>query len=131
MPDWLRSHLVETGVLTPSGLGRKAQLRTHHPCGIPTLRGLDADVCALEAVVDLGELSTVGEVHALLDGRRTYELNRRGELRDRRHYDIARRPAGTVTVLADHRCASPIPAAWCVPAPSPAARQTDTEEIPF
>lgn len=132
MPAWLRKHLVDTGVLTSSGLGRKAQLRRHRDCGLPTLLGLDADRCALEATCDLGELTPAGEVHALLDGRRTYELNARGELLARTRYDIARRPAGDrVTVLAEHRCATPIPATWCVPAPPRPARQSDTEEIPF
>lgn len=132
MPDWLKRHLIDTGVLTESGLGRKAQLRRHKRCGIPTLLGLDNDICAFEATCDLGELDAAGEAMALIDGRRTYELNLRGELRYRDHWAIRARPAGgRVTVLAEHRCASPIPAAWCVPAPQPAARQTDTEEIPF
>lgn len=132
MPDWLKRQLVATGVLTESGLGRKAQLRRHRPCGMPIMLGLDNDICAFEATCDLGELNATGEAMALLDSRRTYELTLRGELRHRDHWAIRARPAGTrATVLAEHRCASPIPAAWCVPAPQPAARQIDTEEIPF
>lgn len=132
MPDWLKRQLIDKGVLTESGLGRKAQIRRHKPCGIPTMVGLDAEVMAFQATCDLGELTAAGEAQALLEGRRTYELNLRGEIRYRDRYAITGRPAGArTTVLADHRCAQPIPAAWCVPAPAPAARQSDTEEIPF
>lgn len=132
MPSWLQRHLVATGVLTESGLGRKAQLRRHKPCGLPILTGLDDDVLAFEARCDLGELTATGEANALVDGRRTYELNVRGEIRHRDRYAITRRPAGAATtVLAEHRCAAPIPAAWCVPAPKTASRRPDTEEIPF
>lgn len=131
MPDWLKRQLVATGVLTESGLGRKAQLRRHRPCGLPIMLGLDADLCAFEVRCDLGQLDTRGEVMALLEGRRTYELNVRGELNRRDHWAIRARPPSRVTVLAEHRCDAPIPAAWCVPAPKPAARRSDTEEIPF
>lgn len=132
MPSWLQRHLIATGVLTETGLGRKAQLRRHRRCGIPTLTGLDADVMAFEATCDLGELTAAGEANALLDGRRTYELDVRGALHHRDRYAITRRPAGAATtVLAEHRCSAPIPAAWCVPAPKTASRRPDTEEIPF
>lgn len=132
MPAWLKRHLVDTGVLTESGLGRKAQLRRHRTCGLPIMLGLDADVCAFEATCDLGELTAAGEAAALLEGRRTYELNVRGELRTREPHDITRRPAGAATpVLAEHRCAAPIPAAWCVPRPPTASRRPDDEEYPF
>lgn len=132
MPDWLKKQLIDTGVLTESGLGRRAQLRRHKPCGIPTMRGLDSDVCAFEVSCDLGELTAIGEAMALLEDRRTYELNIRGELVYRDRYAITARPAGgRITVLADHRCTQPIPATWCKPTPRPAARPTDPEEIPF
>lgn len=132
MPAWLKRHLIDTGVLTESGLGRKARLRRHQRCGIPTLAGLDADLLAFEASCDLGELTAAGEANALLEGRRTYELSVRSELHHRDRYAIKARPAGgSTTVLAEHRCDQPIPAAWCVPAPKPAARRPDTEEIPF
>lgn len=132
MPAWLKSHLVETGVLTPSGLGRKAQLRRHKHCGLPTLTGLDGDLCAFEVSCDLGELTAQGEALALLEGRRTFEVSKRGELYYRQHWAIKSRPAGGSTpVLAQHICESPIPATWCVPPLRPAARQSTTEEMPF
>lgn len=132
MPDWLKRQLIDTGVLTPSGLGRKAQLRRHKPCGLPTLTGLDADLCAFEVSCDLGELTMSGEAMSLLDGRATFEVSLRGQLYRRDSHHITSRPAGGKTpVLAQHRCAAPIPAAWCVPPLQPAARQTTTEEIPF
>ena len=127
---WLTSMLVDKGVMSEGGLTRRAKLIEHRPCNFPTLAGLDADRCALDAWCDLGELTLEGEAMALLDGRRTYELHGgRLSLRDR--WNIPGKPANTRTVFAEHRCHDPIPASWCIPhLPAPPATTTD-DGIPF
>ncbi len=131
MPDWLRSALIDKGVLTAQGLSRRAKVITHRPCGMPTMSGIDRDPCGLDAWCDLGQLTADGEFQALLDGRRTYEVsNQRLHPRDR--WSIPGHPASpTTVVLAEHRCHQPIPATWCQP-PRPARQpRTATEGIPF
>lgn len=136
MPAWLRAQLVEKGYLSESGLGRIARLHCHHPCGLPTLAGLDSQMAALDAYVDPAELSAFGEAAALLDGRRTYDYNiTHRHLSRRDQWRITGRPAGgsQATVFAQHVCEHPIPAEWCVPPQphKPAARQPQSKEIPF
>ena len=129
---WLTSMLVDKGVMSEGGLTRRAKLLAHPPCHFPTLAGLDADRCALDAWCDLGELTLEGEALALLDGRRTYELHG-GRLSPRDRWCIPGRPAGRSRwpVLAEHRCHDPIPAAWCIPHRPEPATTTTNEGIPF
>lgn len=124
--------LVDKGVMSEGGLTRRAKLISHRPCSFPTLAGLDADLAALDAWCDLGELTLEGEALALLDGRRTYELHG-GRLSRRNHWMIQGRPAGTTRypVFAEHRCHKPIPAAWCIPHRPEPAMTTTNEGIPF
>ncbi len=116
--------------MSEGGLTRRAKVLEHRPCHFPTLAGLDADRCALDAWCDLGQLTLEGEALALLDGRRTYELHgSRLSLRDR--WNIPGRPADRQPVFAEHRCHPPIPASWCIPhRPAPPAPTTD-DGIPF
>lgn len=136
MPEWLRAQLIDQGHLSESGLARTARILRHRPCGLPTLAGLDSHLAALEARVDLGELTAFGEAAALLSGRRTYEYNIiRRQLSRRDRYRIAGKPAGSgqATVFAEHRCEEPIPASWCLPPTQtpPTKPTTESKEIPF
>jgi hypothetical protein len=130
MPDWLRSMLIDKGVLTAQGLTIRAKIITHRPCGIPTLAGIDGRVAGLDTWCDLGQLSPHGELQAMLDGRRTYRLYG-GELDPRDRWNTLGHPAShDRPVFAEHRCGQPIPANWCLtPQPSPA--RPDLEEIPW
>jgi len=132
MPKWLQSMLIEKGVISEAGLGRKAWIKTCRKCSTPTLAGLDADVCAFDAWCDLGELSPAGEAAALLDGRRTYQLFYTNSLSYRHSWHITSRPAGDPQhpVFATHRCGEPIPAVWCVP-PTQQAAHLEPEGVLF
>lgn len=130
MPEWLQRMLIAKGVMTESGLFRKARIQRHRGCGLPILAGLDADLCALEARCDVAELTAEGEALALLAGRRTYELDANRHLHPRNRYAITRRSAQATTVLVEHHCDTPTPASWTKPTPPP-FRPADVEEIPF
>jgi hypothetical protein len=131
MPDWLRSMLIDKGVLTAQGLTIRAKVITHRECGLPTLAGIDGRVAGLDAWCDLGQLSPEGELQALLDGRRTYRLHR-GELDPRDRWNIPHHPPGHDNpVFAQHRCHQPILATWCLPTQTTAARTPATTEVPF
>jgi hypothetical protein len=134
MPEWLKTMLIDQGRLSETGLTRRARIRTHKPCHLPTLAGYDADTCALDTWCDLAELTLAGEVHALLAGRTTYELTTE-RLYRRDRWTITGRPAGRMTpVFAEHRCHAPIPATWAVPPlpaqPAPPATPS-SQEAPF
>lgn len=79
-------------------------------CGNPVIRGLDAPVAAFTAKADPGHLDPAGELAALLAGRRTYRLwsTPKVTLRLRDHWQITGHPAGTVPVVAEHRCHEPL-----------------------
>lgn len=73
------------------------------------MRGLDAERCAGDVSVDPHPLSALGELQALLDGVKTYELHWRGryEIDYRDDFSIAGRTPGSlhnVDVVAAHRC---------------------------
>lgn len=103
-----------------SRLHRAATPTTCRACGAIVLRGLDADACAFTALADPRPVTAAGEVAALRDGRRTYDLDGR-ELSARDRWSIpGRPPTPRRPVLAAHRCHSPLPATWLAPAPDPA-----------
>ena len=131
---WLQEMLVAKGVMSATGLTRKARIHSHRPCSQATVAGYDADVCALDAWCDLHELTADGEVLALLDGRVTYEVD--GERLHRRdRWAIRSRPAGGSTpVLAEHRCDAPLPFDWRAPTvttPPPPATDMEETQCPF
>ncbi|WP_067428314.1 hypothetical protein [Nocardioides jensenii] len=111
MPDWLREQLQRQGVLSITGINRRAQARSC-TCGAQILAGLDATIAALQVFVDPIPLSPLGEAMALLEGRRAVSLNREGGtwvLNDRYDLQIEGWPAGTKRgedVLREHRCGS-------------------------
>lgn len=118
MAPWVRSMLVNKGVMDSNGVTRKAKIRRHPACGMPVIAGFDAPCMAFSAWVDLTELSRHGELAALLDGRRTYELWPTAgafELELRGRDRIRHRPAdspGTPPVLCTHRCGHYVPREW-------------------
>lgn len=133
MAAWMRQMLIDKGVLTEQGLSRKARIRTHRPCGLPTLAGIDSDLAGLDAWCDLGELHAYGEAMALISGRRTYELWG-GRLGHRDQWQIQGRPAGSSRhpVFSEHRCHDPIPPDWITPSkPAPIRTARNLEEIPW
>ncbi len=108
----LQSVEVKTGA--PAG-SRAARVICCRHCAAPVFRGLDADVTALEVTVDVRPLNAAGELAALIEGRRTYELTwtarpGRYELDRRDHFRIKGRPPGTqgIDVLAAHLCDQPL-----------------------
>lgn len=102
-----------------TGASRKAQIRVHS-CHAPILAGLDADVAALSVAVDPYPLTPLGEVEALRDSRRTYDL-RQMRLDRRDHWTIpGHPPSPRHPVVAEHRCGHPIPDDWKAPPAPPA-----------
>ena len=138
MPRWLTKMLLDKGVISEHGLTRNAAIRTHKPCRIPTLAGIDDT--GFDTWCDLAELDPHGEAHALLDGRLTYDLYAGRLLCHRTPSRITHAPAGQARtrddrpVFAEHRCHHPIPATWCVPPlpaqPTPPATPS-SQEAPF
>ena len=133
MAPWLRSMLIDKGVMSEGGLTRTAHIRTHRSCGLPTMSGI-SDL-GFDTWCDLAELTTTGEAEALLTGRHTYELYAGRSLYHRDRWTIHSRPAGGERhpVLAEHRCAEQLPADWILrrpetTAPAPAL---DHDEIGF
>lgn len=138
IPPAVLEHLQREGHLTETGLTRRARPRTCVRCQAWTVAGLDADILALEARCDPTPLSALGEVLALVDGRRTVDLIRtrgRLELEQRwgEHIDTFPAGGGHGDVLASHVCGQPIPATWSatsVHAP-PRSRTTTPTRPPF
>ena len=112
MPAWLQRHLENTGCWDTDGISRAVHAAYCH-CGARVLRGLDAETCALPAAADPGPLDPAGEMQALITGRATFRLrhiNARWEMDRRSPFDITAQPAGTVDVIAEHKCGVQIPA---------------------
>lgn len=91
-------------------------------CGAAVLVGLDADWLAIQTTLDAHPLDNVGELLAVLQGRRTYDLRRtssRGshgrEMDERNAWRIANPWAMPWPVHTEHRCGQPLPAAAAKP----------------
>lgn len=125
MQPWLIGQLIDRGILTPSGLSRKAKARECRKCRAWVLAGLDSHVAALEAHADPYPLTAFGEAEALLDGRVTYDLEET-RLHRRLHWNIAGRPAGSRhLVVAEHRCGFAIRPSWQLPQVKKAAQEVN------
>lgn len=129
---WLTQMLLDKGVMSQAGLTRNAAIRTHKPCRTPCLAGID-DI-GYDTWCDLGELTPTGEVNALLEDRRTFDLHAQRLLCRRFASRIAYAPAGRDTgrpVFAEHRCDAPIPDAWRQPPPPRTPTPPRSEGIGF
>lgn len=99
-------------------------------CWARTLSGLDADRCALVAVVDNSPLSRTGELLAVCAGRQVYARDATGALHRRDRFSL--RSVSRDPIHASHDCATPLPSAWLLPPPPVSAPSILTsEEIPF
>jgi hypothetical protein len=131
----LRSIRADGGLArTTDGLRNGMHMGKHrhlkHGCGQPVLAALDHWACAMTVICDPWPLSPAGEVHALRDGRQTYQIRQWG-VRYRNAYRIAGNPPRPgVTVLAEHRCGHPIPDTWKQPLP-PITPRPNNQEVPF
>jgi hypothetical protein len=87
-------------------------------CGAAVLVGVDADTAGVPVTVDRQPVDRVGEVLAIISGRRTYELCRTGSGQRSRRV-LEPRPPSRIrddalrlhTVHAEHRCGQPLPVA--------------------
>jgi hypothetical protein len=130
IPAWLQHHLENTGRWNTDGISRAVHAARCR-CGARVLRGLDAEMCALPAVVDPAPLDPAGEMQALITGRATYRLrhiNTRWEIDRRSPFDISAQPAGIVDVIAEHECGVQIPANG-PPITNPAPRIARSDEL--
>jgi hypothetical protein len=125
IPPWLARHLEDSGVLSPDGATRAARASRCTRCGALTLRGLDADVGAFTAVIDIDPTTAVGEVLALATRRWTYFLLREANSSGKRIWTINRREPTRIAanrpdhIMVEHRCGQPLPKAPQPPAPKP------------
>ena len=94
------------------------------------MTALDHWTAAIPVHLDPWPLNPQGEVEALRDGRRTYQIRQWG-VRYRNAYRIAGNPPGPrTTVLAEHRCGEDIPDTWRQPPPRKPTTH-NTQEVPF
>lgn len=108
-PDWLVRRLVGSGLMDgDTGAMRKAQAVACDRCGRAVWRGLDADWCGRSRDADPLPVSALGEVQAIMAGRKTLELSgaTRLELNYRDAWRIKGRPAGRdgYDVVVEHKC---------------------------
>lgn len=100
-----------------------------HGCQEIVAAALDHWVCAITVHLDPWPLTPLGEVEALREGRRTYQMRSWGVVH-RTAYRIAGKPPSLkVTVLAEHRCGQPIPSTWRHQAPP--KKPTNNQEVQF
>ena len=113
--QWLRSMLIDKGVLSEAGLTRNAGIRTCRTCRTSCLAGIA--ITGLDTWLDPHQLHTAGELQALLDGRRTFNLYAGKQLMPRDRHLMAAYPAGYKQrpTFAAHRCDQPIPTTWTIP----------------
>lgn len=122
-----RAAIALTGAVTERGIGRSLAATTCRDCHTPTVRALDADICAFEVTLDPTPLDPLGETLAIATGRTTYDVvpTKTGLLIEPRSPQRITQPRRH-PVLAQHRCGQPLPAA---------ADDTDdrgeTDEPPF
>lgn len=137
IPRWLQNHLEATGRWDADGISRAVTARLCRTCGARVLTGLDDDTCAAPATADPTPLDPTGEALAVLSGRTTYDLTRRGnryELDPRRPGAITLHPPQTrpSDVLPEHRCHAPsLPSAPSAYAPESVKTWGSAGDPPF
>jgi hypothetical protein len=111
---WLKSMLVEKGVLSEAGLSRNAGIRTCRPCRQHCLAGIA--ITGLDTWLEPQPLHPAGELQALLDCRRTFSLYAGKQLVPRNRHWISNYPAGHAKrpTFATHTCGQPIPTTWTI-----------------
>ena len=111
---WLRSMLHDKGLLSETGLTRNAGIRTCRTCRTNCLAGIDIN--GLDTWTDPQQLHPAGELQALLDGRRTFNLYAGKQLMPRDRHLMAAYPAGHKQrpTFATHTCDQPIPTTWTI-----------------
>lgn len=119
LPDWLLRRLEDEN---PDGATRGARLERCDDCGTRTLRGLDADACAVTAICTPILLDHLGEYLALAHGLRTYSLARRFSASGRPRWEIDPRTQWHIEkydrrypIIPAHRCGVALPAAVGTP----------------
>lgn len=110
-------------------LTTRARFEPCPSCQALTIRALDDHVCACDVRLDPLPLDLAAEAHALLDGRRTYDI-----FRTAGRHEIARRDQWRIRhrrhpVLATHQCPGPIPMTALKSLPKP--RRKTNERPPF
>ena len=134
LPTWV-TH--ETRGKPVTGNSRTARVSTCTPCQAPTIVGLDVDHGGFATTCDPTPLTQLGEVLAILAGRRTLTLRRRAgrlELDRRDDLRISWEPAeaGPWDVLAVHTChAAPLPSTTSTITPATTDGWGLPEDPPF
>ena len=108
--------------MTATNGRRTAITTTCAKCRREILSGPDADTCGMDAKADKTPISRTGELWAVVENRRTYELDPTGRLHRRTAKAVIFGGVGLFSSLhPEHQCAA-VPAAWLAPAkPEPAA----------
>lgn len=115
MDTWLRDHLIANGTIAESGSSRRAKPRRCPRCNAHIIQGDDAAHGAVEEHADPVPLTTLGEVLALAEGRRTVDLvieTGKPVLHYRDPHHIAGLPAGAGPrrdTLRTHQCGTEPP----------------------
>jgi len=109
---WLTAMLINKGVMSESGFTRNAGIRTCRTCHQHCLAGIDIN--GRDTWLDPQPLHQYGELQALLDCRRTFNLYAGKQLMPRDRHLIAAYPAGHKQrpTFATHTCGQPIPTTW-------------------
>lgn len=109
---WLTTMLIDKGVMSESGLTRNAGIRTCRTCHQHCLAGIDIN--GRDTWLEPQPLHPAGELQALLDCRRTFNLYAGKQLMPRDRHLMAAYPAGHKhrPTFATHTCGQPIPTTW-------------------
>jgi hypothetical protein len=112
--QWLTSMLIDKGHLSEAGLTRNAGIRTCRTCRQHCLAGIA--ITGLDTWLHPQPLHPVGELQALLDDRRTFNLYAGKQLMPRDRHLMAAYPAGHKQrpTFATHTCGQPIPTTWTI-----------------
>lgn len=116
MDAWLKAHLLARGVLDSDGVSRRVSSSRCPECRAAVLRGLDSDRCGWPVVASIDSVDQLGELLAIANGLRTFDLIPRQvksstgwQLDGRRSAHIAK--PRRHQVHAEHRCGLVLPAA--------------------
>lgn len=130
IPKYVQRIHEKQGLLISGKIGAKAKQGHCAHCGLSVLAGLQDGYGWRIAIVDLGHLTSLGELWATLAGLRTYahQIWSDGRLGYRDADSIATFPAdgSRVPVLVEHRCGATPP-----PCKPPKPRPTDHDTPPF